>query len=358
MINERPASASPRILVVEDDAANQALLVRILGRQGYSASVVADGETALSQVAALEPDLVLLDLGLPVLDGLEVCRRLRSDPRRVTLPIIVLTGRTDHLDIVVALDAGATDFVAKPFAAPELLARIRSALRLRRAYQRTEAAHSVVAALANAIEAKDALTEDHCQRLAFLATNLAARVGLEGDALETIPMAAMLHDVGKIGVPERVLSKQGLLDEGEWIQMRAHTTIGARICAPLAAGDAIVPIVRHHHERWDGSGYPDGLRGSAIPLGARIIAIGDAFDAMTNDRPYRKRMSVERAVGELLQNAGKQFDPDLVPVFVQMLEEEPLAGRETRLPSSLLGLDGDRPLVRVGVDARDGARQG
>jgi putative two-component system response regulator len=350
MARQAFGSTGPEILVVEDDAGNQKLLMGILGRHGYGVSVAADGATALDQVASGETDLVLLDLGLPVMDGFEVCRRLRSDPRQATLPVIVLTGRTDHSDIVAALDAGATDFVAKPFAQAELLARIRSALRLRQAYKRTEAAHAVVATLANAIEAKDSLTQHHCQRLAFLATKLAVRAGVDPDELENISLAAMLHDIGKIGVSESVLSKPGPLNEAEWEEMRTHSGIGARICAPLAAGDEIIPIIRHHHERWDGSGYPDGLRTTAIPLGARIIAIGDAFDAMTNDRPYRPRLSVERAVEELVAHTGRQFDPHLAPLFIQMLDEGPLEGFEFHLSNTLLGLD-NAALARVDVGA-------
>ncbi|HEX5149153.1 MAG TPA: HD domain-containing phosphohydrolase, partial [Candidatus Limnocylindrales bacterium] len=283
----------PLVLVVEDDLANRALLERILEREGYRTTSAGDGEAALLAVGEHAPDLVLLDIGLPRLDGYEVTRRLRAHVRTLTVPIILLTGRSGLEDVVEGLDAGADDFLSKPFRAPELLARIRSALRLRQALVRMDAAHTAVAALANAVEAKDPSTERHCQRLANLAARLGAQAGLEGIELEAVAYGALLHDVGKIGVPEAILTKPGPLDVDEWELMRRHPEIGERICLPLASAGTFSPIVRHHHERWDGRGYPDGLRGEAIPLGARIVAIADAYDAMTNDRPYKRAMSHE-----------------------------------------------------------------
>jgi putative two-component system response regulator len=261
---------------------------------------------------------------LPKLDGLEVTRWLRRDPRTATLPIVLVTGRTSPDDVVADLDAGADDFVRKPFDRGELMARIRSALRLRRALEGMEAAHAVVTALANAVEAKDAPTEHHCQRLAHLATQLAGRVGLSDAEIDAVAYGALLHDVGKIGVPDAILTKPGPLDEDEWAEMRRHPEIGERICAPLAAFAAFGPIIRHHHERWDGSGYPDGLSREAIPIGARVVALVDAFDAMTHGRPYRPERSVAEALGEVLSQAGRQFDPELAPLFVEEVGRGPL----------------------------------
>jgi putative two-component system response regulator len=275
-------------------------------------------------VAEHAPDLVLLDVELPKLDGYEVTRWLRRDPRTATLPIVLVTGRTGPDEVVAGLDAGADDFVRKPYDRAELMARIRSALRLRRALVGMEAAHAVVMALANAVEAKDAPTEHHCQRLAYLATRLATRIGLGGPELDAIAYGALLHDVGKIGVPEAILTKPGPLDEGEWVQMRRHPEIGERICAPLAAFGVFGPIIRHHHEHWDGTGYPDGIRGEAIPVGARVVALVDAFDAMTHDRVYRPARSVADALGEVTRLAGRQFDPDLAPLLVADLEHDPV----------------------------------
>lgn len=323
------------VLVVEDDPANRALLERLLEREGYRTKGVGDGEAALLAVAEHAPDLILLDIGLPRMDGYEVTRRLRSNLRTLAVPVILLTGRSSLDDVVEGLDAGADDFLSKPFRQPELLARIRSALRLRQALVRMDAAHKAVAALANAVEAKDPNTEQHCQRLANLAARLGAQAGLEGLELEAVAYGALLHDVGKIGVPEAILTKPTPLDVDEWEIMRRHPEIGERICEPLAAAGTFTPIVRHHHERWDGRGYPDGLRGEAIPLGARIVGLVDAFDAMTHDRPYRRALPVPVAINELWRESGSQFDRALVPMFVMELERE--TGRvSSELPPSAL----------------------
>ncbi len=308
------------ILVVEDDPASRILMTHVLQNANYRVLALGDGEAALAAVGSERPDLVVLDLGLPGMDGLEVCTRLRSDPRNATLPILMLTARAQVDDIVVGLGAGADDYLAKPFRQPELLARIQSALRLRAALVRMETAHAVVASLANAVEAKDPITEHHCQRLAFLSARLTARLGLDHVAAETIAYGALLHDVGKIGIPEHVLTKPGPLDDDEWELMRRHPEIGERICRPLGAGASFLPIIRHHHERWDGGGYPDRLSGEAIPLGARIVAVADAFDAMTHDRHYRRARSVADALEEVQRGAGTQFDPVLAPLFVEAIE--------------------------------------
>jgi putative two-component system response regulator len=326
----------PLVLIVEDDRAVRVLLERLLEREGYRTATAFDGTAALRAVDELSPDLVILDVGLPRLDGYEVTRRLRADSRTLTLPIILLTGRNSLDDVVDGLDAGADDFLSKPFRQPELLARIRSALRLRQALVRMDAAHAAVAALANAVEAKDPLTERHCQRLANLAARLGAEAGLDLAELEAVAYGALLHDVGKIGVPESILSKPGPLDDSEWDLMRQHPEIGERICRPLRASQRFAPIVRHHHERWDGRGYPDGLRGEKIPLGARIVGLVDAFDAMTHDRPYRRATTVPNAITELWREAGYQFDRALLPLLVAELERHDDRAQLELPPSALL----------------------
>jgi putative two-component system response regulator len=320
----RSSGAGSLVLVVEDDPPNRALLTQLLERDGYRVIAVADGEAAVHSVAEHAPDLVLLDVGLPRLDGYEVTRQLRRDPRTATLPVVLITGRTDPEDVVAGLDAGADDFLRKPFDRAELMARIRGALRLRRALVGMEAAHAVVMALANAVEAKDAPTEQHCQRLAHLATRVSARLGLPSAELDAIAYGALLHDVGKIGVPEAILTKPGPLDDEEWAIMRRHPEMGERICAPLAAFAVFGPIIRHHHERWDGGGYPDGLRHTAIPIGARVVALVDAFDAMTHNRVYRSARTVADAMGEISRLAGRQFDPDIAPLLIEEASHGPL----------------------------------
>ncbi len=318
------------VLVAEDDAANRALLSRLLERAGYRSMAVADGRDAIKAAVDEAPDLILLDVGLPGLNGLDVCRRLRADPRTVALPIILVTGQTASRDVVAGLDAGADDFVRKPYDEAELMARVRSVMRLARVTAEMVGAHGVIAALANAVEAKDSTTEMHCQRLAGLAHQLGMSAGLEPASLKGLVFGALLHDIGKIGVSDAILNKPGPLSREEWAEMRLHPLIGERICEPLATASQFSAIVRHHHERWDGAGYPDGLRGERIPMGARIVGLVDAFDAIIHERPYRPARSVDEAIEELKRKSASQFDPDLVRLFLPLIEHQP---QEIRTPS-------------------------
>ncbi len=321
----------PTVLVVEDDAANRVLLTRLLERAGYRPVTANDGPSGLAAAFELAPDVVLLDVVLPGMDGLEICRRLRADPRTVALPVVLLTGRTSVDDVVAGLDAGADDFLSKPFHEAELLARLRSARRLALVMAEMEGAQGVVAALANAVEAKDSLTEHHCQRLAGLAHLLATATNLDPTSIKGVVFGALLHDIGKIGVSDVILKKPGLLTEEEWVEMRRHPIIGEQICRPLQSSREFAPIVRHHHERWDGAGYPDRLKGDEIPIGARIVSLVDAFDAMVHDRPYRAARPLDSVVAELAADAGRQFDPELVECFAGIIDEEGLAETSERL---------------------------
>jgi putative two-component system response regulator len=312
---------SPRVLVIEDDGSIRALLTVLLEREGFDVLTAVDGEAGLAAVDSSDPDVVILDIGLPRIDGLEVTRRLRANRATRTLPIILLTARASIDDMVAGLDAGADDFIRKPFERPELLARVRSGLRMRRAVLGMETAQAVVTALASAVEAKDLVTEQHCERLAVVTARLCERLSLTVDEREAITYGALLHDIGKIGVPEALLSKPGPLTPDEWVVLRRHPEIGEQICRPLGLSQSFAPVVRHHHERWDGGGYPDGLRRGEIPLGARIVALADAFDAMTHDRPYRKAFSAGHALAELRDQSGRQFDPGLVEPFIACLDE-------------------------------------
>jgi len=316
------ADDAPLVLIIEDEPTQRMLLARVLEREGYRVIGLPDGESGMRAIVEHAPQLVLLDLNLPRMDGYEICRRLRADPLTATLPVMVITAHTALDDMVAALDAGADDFLAKPVQQVELLARMRSAMRLRRAITSLERATQIVAALANAVEAKDLGLVHHCRWLAHHAARVGAQVGLRGEELEAVAYGALLHDVGKIGVSEHLLRKEGPLSEEEWGLMRRHPEIGERICAPLRASRAFAPIIRHHHERFNGTGYPDGLRGEQIPHGARIVAIADAYEAMVHGRPYQPAQPHERAAEELRRLRGVQFDPSLVPVFLDELERD------------------------------------
>jgi putative two-component system response regulator len=322
-----------RVLVVEDDVANRALLTTLLTRTGYETIAVETGEDGLRAALDEAPSLVLLDVELPGMDGLEVCRALRADPRTITLPVILLTGRSSLEDVVAGLDAGADDFLAKPYHQAELMARVRSVLRLAAAMAEVNGAHGVIAALANAVEAKDSLTEQHCQRLASLANRVGTALALDASTLRAITFGALLHDIGKIGISDAILTKPAPLTGAEWTEMRRHPLIGERICEPLAMSQLFSPIIRNHHERWDGGGYPDALRGEAIPIGARIVGVVDAFDAMVHTRPYRPALSTERAIAELRREAGRQFDPELIPIFLAVVGNANGEAEDVTLPA-------------------------
>jgi putative two-component system response regulator len=326
-LDMNPLANSPSIVVAEDDGATRALLRVVLERAGYRVRLVDNGIDALAEIMREPPDVALLDIGMPAMDGLEVTRRLRSEPVTALLPIILVTARGRLEDKVAGLDAGASDFITKPFEPAELLARVRSNQRLSSALTRLENTRDVLIALASAIDAKDPVTEHHCDRVAELAISLAGAAGLSEEAVEAVGYGAVLHDVGKIGIAERVLMKPGELTDAERTEMQRHPVIGAEILRPLRLGGLIGPIVRGHHEWWDGSGYPDQLRGEAIPLGARIVSVADAYDAMTHARPYRAALSLDEARAEVARSRGTQFDPELVDLLLGQLgtTDEPLA---------------------------------
>ena len=331
MVDMQPAKTlvvQPSIVIAEDDLATRALLKATLGRDGYAVREFDNGADALDDIRRRPPDLVLLDIGMPQLNGLEVTRQLRAEPLTALLPIILVTARGRIEDKVAGLDAGASDFVTKPFEPVELLARVRANLRLAAALGRLEATQDVLVALANAVDAKDPATEHHCDRVAGRALAVARLAGLPPLEIEAVGYGAVLHDIGKIGIREDVLRKPGALTEEERAEMQRHPLIGAAILAPLRLGRLVGPIVRAHHERWDGGGYPDGLGRDHIPAGARIVGIVDAHDAMTHDRPYRSRLSDEEALEELLRHRGTQFDPELTDLYVANLDRIAIEERQ------------------------------
>ena len=310
-----------RVLVVEDDAADRALLTDLLDRAGFDAVTAGTADDALRAAVDDRPAAVLLDIELPGTNGFDLCRILRTDPATAQLPIVLLTGRGSIGDVVAGIDAGADDFLRKPFDAAELMARVRSATRLAAAVAEVDGAYAVVASLANAVEAKDAGPHAHAERLAALANRLGTAIDLDAGSLRALTFGALLHDVGVVGIREAILTKPGPLTRAEWADLRLHPLIGERISEPFPLSPAFGPIVRGHHEHWDGHGYPDGLRGEDIPIGARIVGIVDAFDAMLHVRPYRAARTPEKAMAELRRGAGKQFDPVLVSVFEGLVRD-------------------------------------
>src|SRR5690349_12606689 len=262
-----------KILVVDDEPSIVDLLTRFLRREGYDVVTAANGREALEQVEQEQPDLILLDVTMPELDGFEVCQRLKDDERTALIPITMLTGLDDREHRTRGIEAGADDFLTKPFEHSILRARIRSQLRLKRLTDQLEHTENVIFMLAQAVEAKDSYTEGHLRRLRAYGEQLAIAYGLGYDDVRAVRYGGILHDIGKIGVSEAILHKPGPLTPEEIAQMRLHPDIGARIVSQMRFAHDVAPIIRWHHEYWDGSGYPNGLCGEEIPIGARIITI-------------------------------------------------------------------------------------
>lgn len=312
-----------RVVVVDDQASNGELVKAQLRGVGCEVEIVLDGSSALGVVAERPPDMILLDVQMPALDGFEVCRRLKAEPSTRLIPVVMLTALNQVADRVLALEAGADDFLAKPVEAVELRARVTSLLRLKALYDRLDDTEQVVFALARAVEAKDAYTEAHTMRVAGRAVALGEAIGLPPQQLDQLYRGGLLHDIGKIGVPDHILVKPGPLDECEKELMRRHPMIGEQIARPLRSAAGLLTIIRHHHENFDGTGYPDGLSANAIPEPARIVAISDAYDAMTSERPYRAGRTLDEARAILEDGAGRQWDPNLVGIFLESVVSEP-----------------------------------
>lgn len=307
------------ILLVDDNAAIRTLLAEILRVQGFKVVTAGDGQGALDEFARLKPDLVLLDVLMPSLDGFEVCRQLKSNPETRLTPVVLVTGLADTEDRVRGLEVGADDFLSKPVDRNELFARVRSLLSLKAHTDELERAESVVFALARSIEAKDPYTEGHCERLADYSARLGEHMGLPEEQIIALRRAGIVHDLGKVAVPEAILLKPARLTPDEWKVMRAHPVVGERICEPLKSFRLVLPIIRHHHEKFDGSGYPDGLTGNRIPLTARVLQIADVYDALTSERPYKHALSSAAALEAMADEVKKGWwDPHLFPEFRQI----------------------------------------
>ena len=286
-----------KILIVDDESSARAALETLLRREGYDVHDAADGRSALAACSDFKPDLILLDILMPGIDGFEVCRRIKETPETRLTPVVLITGLSDTEDRIRGITAGADDFLSKPIDINELLARTRSLLRLKQYTDELENAEVVLFSLAQSIEARDPYTRGHCERLAEMSVMLGQKLGLPDDQIKALRRGGIVHDIGKVVVPDAILLKPGPLSPGEIAVMRKHPVVGERICAPLKTLRLVLPIIRHHHEKRDGSGYPDGLSGEEIPLAARILQLADVYDALTTDRPYRTAVPSEVALG-------------------------------------------------------------
>ena len=285
----------PVILIADDEEANRKMLLDMLRRDGYEVLLAKDGEEAVNLFATVKVDLALLDVMMPGLTGFEVCRAIKVNPETRLVPVVLITGLGSANDRIEGIECGADDFLKKPIHREELSARVRSLLRLKQFTDELESAETVLFSLALSIEAKDPYTEGHCARLSKYSVELASALGLPEDLRVALRRAGVVHDVGKVAVPESILLKPGRLTPEERKIMEQHPIVGERICAPLRSFRQVLPIIRHHHEKLDGSGYPDGLKGDAIPITARIMTTVDVYDSLTTDRPYRSALSSEQA---------------------------------------------------------------
>jgi putative two-component system response regulator len=310
------------VLVVDDTAANVRLLGRLLCADGYSVIEARDGQEAVHVATAALPDLVLMDIRMPRQDGFAACRELKSHPRTLLIPVILMTGAHESADRLLAIEAGADDYVSKPIDRTELRARVRSLMRVKHYTDDLDSAEAVILSLGLTVEARSPYTHGHCQRLASYGEALGRRLALSPDELAALRRGGYLHDIGKIAIPDAILFKQGALTPAEAQEMRRHTVIGDELCGTLRALRLVRPIVRHHHERLDGRGYPDGLAGLAVPLLAQIISLVDAYDAMTTDRPYRSACAPAAALESLYDDAAQGWrDRDLVDAFADIVPD-------------------------------------
>ena len=339
----------PVILVVDDQPQNIELIEAHLATQGYDIVSAANGQEALEKLFKNEIDLILLDVMMPGMDGFEVTRMVRQDDKHRLLPIVLVTALHETQDRIKGIEAGCDDFISKPFDKMELLARVRSLLKvkayndllsnyqkelelevakkteeLKQAFERIKAASlDTIYRLSMASEYKDEDTGAHIKRMSRYSAAVARRLGLDENTIEIILYAAPMHDVGKIGIPDQILMKPGKLNQKEWKIMKQHTVIGAKI---LEGSDAEFirlgeTIAQTHHEKWDGSGYPNNLNGTEIPIAGRVTAIADVFDALTSKRPYKKPFSVEKSLVIISEGKGSHFDPDVVDAFFAIQDE-------------------------------------
>jgi putative two-component system response regulator len=306
------------LLVVEDNPVLREGLGELLEIEGFTVLTATNGRDALDKMKALIPDLILSDVSMPEMDGFTFFQIVRSRPEWVSIPFVFLTARGEKEDIFTGKDMGAEDYLIKPIGRDELVTAVRARLgraqqlhvvQLQLAYQNS------LSVLANAIESREQRQGGHVERVTEYALALARQFGWRGKRLEQLRFSATLHDVGKIILPDTILGKPDPLTPEEWVEVKQHTIIGAEIIKDIPYLIPAVPVVRHHHERWDGSGYPDGLAGESIPLEARLVALADSFDTISSGRTYRPMLSLTEAYAEIVRGSGSRYDPAVVAAF-------------------------------------------
>ncbi len=323
------SSGTPTVLILDGSEVNRTLLRGTLKSEPYRVLQASRPSEAFEILARETVDLIVLDLMLPEMSGAEFCRMLKSDRKTQLIPVLMLTSVQGVENEINSIASGADEFLIKPLNGAVVRTRIRALLRLRAAINSLEEAETILFALARAVEHRDRYTAGHCERLAFYSVALGLRLGLNRADLLALHRGGYLHDIGKISVPDSILYKRGPLSDEEWDIMKRHTIKGEEICRPMKSLASVLPIIRSHHERWDGSGYPDGLKGQRIPLTARILQIADIFDALTTERPYKPAFSPEEAMDVLRQEAERGWrDSELVEAFAEVVAQSmaPCAG--------------------------------
>jgi cyclic di-GMP phosphodiesterase len=326
------------ILVADDSEANCELMADILRPLGYDVTCVEDGEQALQVLRHQPVDIALLDVMMPRRTGFSVCQVVKADPELRLIPVVLVTGLTKVEDRIHGIESGADDFLNKPVRKEELLARVRSLLKLKHFTDELENAETVLFSLALSIEGKDPYTGGHCDRLACYSVALAERIGLSESDRIALRRAGTVHDIGKVAIPEQILLKPGPLTADERLIMEQHPIVGERICAPLRSFRDVLPIIRHHHEKLDGSGYPDRIKGDEISAPIRVMSIVDVYDSLTTNRAYRAALSSSEAFRILHEEADRGWwDIVLLDIFENMISEDKI------FPS------GAEPIARTGV---------
>lgn len=308
------------ILIADDHESSLSALEGLLALEGFEVVTAPDGEAALTAFHRGQPDLLLLDVKMPRLSGFEVCRRIKNDADTRLIPIILITAMTATEDRLAGIQAGADDFLTKPVDREQLIARVKSLLKQKAYTDELERAEAVLFALARSIEGKDPHTEGHCERLAEMSGRLGEFLGLDGPQVQALRRAGVVHDIGKVAVPDHVLLKPGPLTKKERALVERHPVVGEGICAPLRSFQLVLPIIRHHHEKLNGTGYPDGLKGDAIPITARVLQVVDVYDALIAARPYKRAMTPVEALALMEEEVRRGWwDPEVFALFVEML---------------------------------------